>query len=274
MPLIVNQASDHTSPRSLQPYCSPQDVLARLIQVVPDDARNALEATFTEAEKSKVLALYLGDSKLDYNLRAKRDLDLHQNVDIIADGSGGQVLNLGQAGFWPIVQINSFSVSGSTIDTGKLMWTQEGLVMREDGGGFPMARMNIKANITWGWNSPPELARVGQACFATARVLRHIARANSGDPGMIGGIEVMNYGPLSVRQYQQGRFAPDIKSAIEDGQIFADPFHKPSVVSLRPNTQGSNEYDLSAIFGAMGYAAYRLSVVEHGGGFTALGGGW
>ena len=270
----ISQASDHVSQYTDRPYCDEDDVLAMLLQVVPDDDRAALEATFTDEERKKVLSLYLRTSKLDFNLRAKRDLDLHQNVQIAVNGGGGHTLDLGQMGFWPLIDVTAMTVDGRAVDLDKILLTKEGVVALGEGGGFSRNIQNVQATISWGYVVPPLLARLGQTYYAAADVLKHIARANSNDPGMIGGIEVLNYGPLSVRQYQQGRFAPDIKDFLEKGSHYADPFHKPCAFALRPDPTGSNQVDLRTVFGNMEYAAYRLSAVERGSGNTVAGGGW
>jgi hypothetical protein len=253
----------------MRPYCSADDVLAMLLQVVPDDDRAALEATFTDEERAKILSLYLTTSKLDFNLRAKRDVDFHQNVEIAINGSGERTLNLGQMGFWPLIDVTAMTVDRRDIDLDELVLTTDGVVSLGVG-----SYSRIRATISWGYALPPLLARMGQSYYAAADVLKHIARANSNDPGMIGGIEVLNYGPLSVRQYQQGRFAPDIKDFLEKASHYADPYHRPCIFALRPDPAGSNQIDMRAVFGNMDYMAYRLSTTERGSGSTVAGGGW
>jgi len=246
-------------------YCSAADVLALLMRVVDDDARSTLQEVFSTEERSAVLDQCLLISKADFDLLARRDFLHHVDVPIWADGGGSTQLDLGASGFWPLLDVADLTVGTVAKSSTAYVWESSGMVLPSPSGSgisFPYGRLNVAATISWGWATPPLRARLGQAFLAAAEALKFVARANSGDPAVLGGIEVVNYGGLSVRQYQQGRFAPTIKDFIEHAKDYAYEYWRPTVVSLRPDPAGSNEVDLATVFGQQPYSAYVMGMVS------------
>jgi hypothetical protein len=265
--VAITNASDDQSivGADWEHYCSAADVLVMLMRVVDDDARSSLQEVFTTDERSAVLDQCLLIAKHDFDLAARRDFLYHENIAIRADGPGGTQLDLGAAGFWPLVDVTALTIQSSLQTATTYTWDANGLVLPDPSGSgltFTRGRLNVSATATWGWSTPPLRARLGQAYLAAAEALKFVARANSGDPAVLGGIEVVNYGALSVRQYQQGRFAPTIKDFIDKSTDYAYSYWRPTVISLAPDPTGSNEVDLTYVFGQAEYSEYVLGMQE------------
>jgi len=251
MPAVVSRASEHTNDTALEVYCDADDVRLLLKGVEPDDAATELSAWLSATNVDAAITGYCEDAKLEFDRVVGRDFELHEDVDVVVDGNGHSVLRLGELGFAPLLDVSALAVSEQVEDVDDYLWYEDGRVTAAEQYNadyvrphlynvFPFGRQNVALTITWGYETLPRDVVRGAAYLAAAQALAHIARSDTQSPGMVGGIQVVQYEDFQVRHFQRSRFSASIETMERKGRQIASYYAGAHAVSLRPDTAGSS----------------------------------
>jgi len=248
MSAVISRASEHTNESPLASYCTVDDVRNLLAGVEPDDANSTLGAWLSEEAADGVITSYIeGRSLVRIHKLAGRDFDFHEDVDVVVDGSGSDTLRLGELGFLPLTDLSALTVLSTEQDLDDFVWYQDGRVCVAETYStdylrprmtypFPYGRQNVSLTISWGYEaSPPAEIVQAQAMLVAAMVLQHVARSKTETPGMVGGIQQIQFEDFRVTNYQRSRFSADIAELTKEGEQLARSFKFGLVTGLRPN---------------------------------------
>lgn len=202
------------SGRGLTTYCAEDDIYLLMEGIMPDAEGDALQAFASSSTLTRILNSAMLTTKLKLDNDCGRDFDYHAAVAVAIDGVGTDEADLGHVGFWPLLDVDSISVDGSSLTLADYTWDQAGVVKPNDyWGGYPIftrGYRNVAMTITWGYTAPPADVVMAQAKLVGVEVLTRIVAANAAEPGMIGGSQRVQFGDLIVNNYSRGRFSPTI----------------------------------------------------------------
>jgi len=186
-----------------------------LTGVLTDAAGTTLAQVLSATEKATIVERYRAMAGDEIRRRAGRDFAFHQDVEVYVNGSGTPYLDLAQYGFWPLYEVSQMLVedTGQAIDT--LIVEPSGLIHFANEWQFPKGNRNIRLTISWGFSDTvagvrpvPQDVKDAQSMLAAANILEYIQATKNVDG--LGGISIIQYGEMSIRQYQRGRFSPTI----------------------------------------------------------------
>lgn len=261
MPAVISQASEHINTNPRTSYCTEDDVRLLLAGVEPDDAGTELGAWLSTDDANKVIRFYAArNTKHRVDQLARRDFEYHIEVDVVVDGPGSDTLRLDMLGFYPLLDVTAITMSGSAENLDDYVWYRDGRLTVGDvysttytrphpTNVFPTGKQNIALTITWGYVDPPDDIRLAQAYYTAAQVLHHIGRSGTQSPGMLGGIQQIQYEDFRVTNYQRSRFGSSIEMFEKEAKRIVSAYTTPRAVSLRPGDGISTNEARRNIFG-------------------------
>ena len=254
MAAVVTRASDDrvTSPRTS--YCGVDDVRDLLLGVEPDDVSASLSSWLSTAAADSLIQKYIsGRGRVRVNRLAGRDFDYHEDVDIAVDGIGSETLDLGLLGFCPLTEITELTINSTAADLDDYVWYTDGRVVVADTysetyvrpwthSPFPYGHQNVELNLSWGYTAEtlPDEVKQAQALIVAAMVLQHITRAKTETPGMLGGVQQVQFEDFRVTHYMRGRYDASVRELQQEGEGLARSYKRGRVARLRPNDTASS----------------------------------
>ena len=264
MPAVVTQAKDHVvADSSLLSYCELADVRNVLSGVEPDNAGTSLSGWLSQANADLAIGQYLLEKKQVVDDETGRDFDLHEDVDIRVDGPGESLLDIGQNGFFPLIDVSALSINTSAQNMDNFVWYTDGVIKSDSSTqisfynpavprSFPKGNQNIALTVTWGYSRVPVRIRMAQAQFVAAEVLAHIARSNTESPGMLGGIQQVEYDQFRITNYARSRYSASIERLEGLAKKSLAQFRSSSAVSLVPGGYNNTMDTRGMSFGRSG----------------------
>ncbi|MHB8994549.1 MAG: hypothetical protein ACYC63_04790 [Armatimonadota bacterium] len=266
MAAVVTRASEHIiggEDTPLASYCDVADVRLVLAGVEPDDAGKELSGWLSAAGADAVIEMYLAEKKEVVDDATGRDFDLHEAVEVAVDGMGESVLDLGGLGFWPLLDLMALAIGRSNQLLGNFVWYQNGTIKPASANlvtfqspmcprTFPRGNQNLKLTISWGYATPPVRIKMAQAQLVAAEVLAHIARANTQSPGMLGGIQQVEYDTFRVTNFARSRYSASIERFELLARKALAKFKTATAISLVPGGYKKSQDTLDQAFGRSG----------------------
>ena len=230
----ISKAREHevTDPAA---YADRSDVLMYLEGVCKDEEGDALEAWASSTNISSAIDRWLVTARKQIDRWAGIDFVLHEDVDIVVDGMGQQHLPLGQYGFRPLIDMTALTIEdGTAADVTDYVLDEWVGMVRPDYDFlgytlFPRGNLNIALTISWGYDGPPDDIVDANAMLTAARMLPLVGASDLAQPGALGGIQVLEFGEVTVRQYEQGRYSPLIKQYNEEALRIAKDYKIPRI---------------------------------------------
>jgi len=218
-------------------YATASDVETLLTGILTDITdSDPLSQVLSSTERTTLIASYLDAAGDEVRRLAGRDFGYHEDKWVYVDSSGVNYIDLGNRGFWPLVEVSDayyVDIYSSTriTDLDELLVFPSGLIAWKGTANFAKAVHGIKLKITWGWEDPPDEIVRAQAMLAAARLLEYITSTKNVDG--IGGVQVIQYGEMQIRQYQQGRFWQTIKSWREQAEKICKSYRGVKLQAMR-----------------------------------------
>lgn len=257
----ITQASEHTAEEALTSYCDVADVRSILAGVEADDAGVELSNWLSQSAADAVIEMYLSDKKQLVDSTARRDFDLHEDVDVVVDGPGESLLNLGKSGFYPLLSVSALTVANTEQELDNYVLYRDGVIKSKLWGvtqtfvnpaiarTFPRGNQNIAATITWGYAAVPQDVVMAQARFVAAEVLAHIARANTETPGMIGGIQKVEFEDYRITNFARSRFSASIERLEKQATKDLAAYRTYHAESLKTSPEMSSRDTAGGVYG-------------------------
>lgn len=215
--MAIHRASDDTP--DITTYCTVQDVLDEAIGIDPDDNHNDLSRLMQGGRgiqgRDAFIRRRFAETFRLINRWSRRDFGLHEDVDVVLDGDATNVIMWMEYGFYPLREVNSIALDGVdydadayenylgeesvTMEADLIAWDPPSVRRTYSSGLFPAGVQNISANISWGFETPPEDIVAAQAMLVLSRVLfRYPAIQDPRDPNMPAGVRIVAQGDFRV----------------------------------------------------------------------------
>jgi len=198
-------------------YCTPSDVSGLL-------AAFDVSATWatTAAIEARALAL-LPEAQAIVDGLAGRDFEEHEADSFSVDGTGTNFLFLRPYGKYPILALNTLTVSDTTITVAEVaLYKAEGYLRLKDSaetGSFPAGIQNVDVDLDWGYAKPP--ADVKGAC---ARVIAALMLGQVRGAGATGDVTQRRLGDFSVSYGKDSPYAGTIEAWLSDVERATDRY--------------------------------------------------
>lgn len=200
-------------------YCTVDDVM---------DVISAYELEDDETVRERIRRL-LNQTKSALDTVAGRDFLRHENETKLLDGSGTRTLTLAGHGVHPPVEVSGLSVNGRSIESWQWRYypSANSLRLRADAclQSFPEGVQNIRIELTWGYEQPPDDIARAQAKLTAAELLSDLG-------GDAEAVEALRLGDYSVRYSSGGRYGADIARLVDEARQTARKYRGPGMVSV------------------------------------------
>lgn len=245
--MSITRASEDAGDKT--EYCSVQDVRVHLAGIGADVAGDPFAAFLgwdSGVVEQKISAL-LPVAKKEIDRYAQRDFCLHEEVDVVLDGTGTQYLEFYRWGFVPLVEVSALTVEGDVQDLGDFViyedgrfgsvtWFTDMLELSANSWTiFPVGRQNVEATITWGYTTVPAdimLASVYMVGYHLAILMDSMQDLNG--QGMIHGVTSVRYGDMTIGVGGKGVYER-LATRLKDAAVkICGGYYNPIVTAPRP----------------------------------------
>lgn len=229
MALRVTRANEHeVSGLSEERYCVVGDVITELRKVEQDSVNNPIGNLLDTALRDTLIGSAITDARLwvEASDQANRDFEHHESVDVYLDGSGTDAMDLSRYGFTPLLDISAVEIDGLAVDLDDDYVADARGRLRANTNNYPSVygkeprwgdpfwakgTQNVTATLTWGYTSYPSDIISATALKAASLILAWIARNDTEQGDIPGGIRAIHYGNDLVVQTGEMRYAGPIK---------------------------------------------------------------
>ena len=218
--MAIQKASEHVNTEPLTSYCSADDVRIYLAGLGADDDNNFLGSYFDAGMADAKIAKLLQQAKKMVDKTVGHDFELHEDVEIVTDGTGTPEIQLNKYGFFPLIDLTAMTVDNYVEDVtnfevyvdGRIacptIRTVLGEVQWRSWGKFPRGRLNITATISWGYTSVPIEIEMATAYFVGYHLLNQLRPVKDlTSPGIAPDITSITYGDVKMNVSSEGRFS-------------------------------------------------------------------
>jgi hypothetical protein len=241
--IVVTQASDHqiVDVPAVR-YCTEQEVLSLLFGVAQGDDASALGAWASTTQRSNLIDWLIKITRAEIEKYTGHDFEMHEDVDVRVDGTGGDILDVGLSGFWPLVDVTSITSytdidSPEIIDTANLIGYKDGRILNNDQTYlWPYGVQNIAITLSWGYTSYPEEIKYAQSLLCACRILSLVQAGDLNSSGVLGGAQSMEWNGFRITVPAGGRYAKTIAQFKLDADNLCALYSRPLVVGLNFQT--------------------------------------
>lgn len=207
---------------AISSYCTVEDVLGQL------SAYDVASWGGVETLSARILQL-LHPTRQAVDTEAGRDFFHHDAQEVALDGTGTNVLSLGEAGIASPVTVETVSINGNPITAAQWRYYPSAnslkLVPTATVRAFTAGVQNVALMASWGYETPPADIAMAQAKLVCAQLISELSAEAQA-------VTALSVGDYSVHYSAAGRYGADIGRLICHAREIIRKYRAMRIVSI------------------------------------------